>query len=58
MPMIDIVVTPQHATRIFFDCRDVAPEPAEQKHIAQVIERSIALAMAETQEVETLPLAA
>jgi hypothetical protein len=58
MPMIDILVTPHHATRIFFDCRDAPPDPAEQKRIAQTIERSIALALAAARQDERLPLAA
>ena len=58
MPMIDVLDTPHHATRIFFDCRDVAPAPTEQRRIAQTIERSIALTLAEAQKNAALPLAA
>ena len=47
MPVISTLVEPHRVTRIFFDCRDVAPDPADRLRIEQAIERSIALARAE-----------
>ncbi len=43
MAVIDIVITPQHATRVFFDCRDCAADPADAARIEQVIGQAVAL---------------
>jgi hypothetical protein len=43
MPVIDILIRPNGSTRMFFDCRDTAPDPSDQWRIEQAIERSIAL---------------
>jgi hypothetical protein len=47
MPVISTLVEPHCVTRIFFDCRDAPPDPADRQHIEQAIERSVALARAE-----------
>jgi hypothetical protein len=46
MPVISTLVEPHRVTRIFFDCRDAPPDPADQQRIEQAIERSFALARA------------
>jgi hypothetical protein len=46
MPVISTLVEPDRVTRIFFDCRDTPPDPADQQRIEQAIERSVALARA------------
>jgi hypothetical protein len=43
MAVIDIVITPQHATRVFFDCRDCAADPADAARIEQIIGHAVAL---------------
>ena len=47
MPVISTLVEPHCVTRIFFDCRDAPPDPADRQRIEQAIERSVALARAE-----------
>jgi hypothetical protein len=47
MPVISTLVEPHCVTRIFFDCRDASPDPADRQRIEQAIERSVALARAE-----------
>ena len=44
MPVISTLVEPHRVTRIFFDCRDASPDPADQQRIERAIERSVALA--------------
>jgi PIN domain nuclease of toxin-antitoxin system len=44
VPVIAILIEPYHVTRVFFDCRDVAPDPADRLLIEQTIERSITVA--------------
>lgn len=58
MAVIDVLIKPHRVTRVFFDCRDVAPEPADQSRIEQGIAHSIALADADDDAPETLLLAA
>jgi hypothetical protein len=58
MPLIEVLTTPHRTTRIFFDCRTESPNPTDRARIAQVIEQSIALAVAEDAAQEALPLAA
>jgi hypothetical protein len=45
-------------TRVFFDCRDAAPDHADQRRIERAIERSNALPQADDDASVTLPLAA
>jgi hypothetical protein len=47
MPVISTLVEPDRVTRIFFDCRDAPPDPADQQRIEQAIQRSVGLARAE-----------
>ena len=47
MPVISTLVEPHRVTRIFFDCRDAPPDPADQQRIEGAIEWSVALARAE-----------
>jgi len=42
--VISTLVEPHRVTRIFFDCRDASPDPADRQRIEQAIERSVALA--------------
>ena len=44
MAVIAIFVEPDRVTRILFDCRDAAPDPADQRRIQQAVEQSIRLA--------------
>ena len=47
VPVISTLVEPHRVTRIFVDCRDAPPDPADQQRIERAIERSVALARAE-----------
>jgi hypothetical protein len=58
MAVIDVVIKPHRMTRVFFDCRDEAPEPADQWRIEQGIAHSTALADADDDAQEMLLLAA
>jgi hypothetical protein len=44
MSVIATLVEPRGVTRIFFDCRDAPPDPADQQRIARAIEQSLAIA--------------
>ena len=44
MSVIATLVEPHGVTRIFFDCRDAPPDPADQQRIAQAIEQSVVIA--------------
>ena len=35
MSMINAVIRQHRATQVFFDCRDAAPDPADQRKIEQ-----------------------
>jgi len=48
MPMIGTVIEPRRVTRVFFDCRDAAPGPDDQRHIAAAV--AAALALGETDD--------
>jgi hypothetical protein len=43
---------------VFFDCRDLAPNPADQRRIEEAIKCSIALPQADDDTEESLSLAA
>ena len=58
MAVIAILVEPDRVTRVFFDCRAAAPDPADQRRIEQAIEQSILLAEADEEAPKTLPLLA
>jgi hypothetical protein len=58
MSMIVTVIRQHRATKVFFDCRDAAPDPADQRRIEQAIALSIALGQADDDGQVTLPLAA
>jgi hypothetical protein len=58
MSVISTLIEPHRVTRVFFDCRDLAPDPADQRRIEQAIERSIALPQADDDTEESLSLAA
>jgi hypothetical protein len=45
-------------TRVFFDCRDTMPNPADRRRIEQAIARSFAQPQADDDAEESLPLAA
>jgi hypothetical protein len=57
MSVMATLIEPHRVTRVFFDCRDARPDPADRWRIEQAIERSVALAQAEDGELEILPLA-
>jgi hypothetical protein len=42
MAVISTLIEPHRVTRVFFDCRDGAPDPADQRRIKRAIERAIA----------------
>jgi hypothetical protein len=56
--VISTLIEPHRVTRVFFDCRDAAPDPADQRRIQQAIERSFALPQDDDNAHESLPLAA
>jgi hypothetical protein len=43
MPKIETLIEPRRVTRVFFDCRDAAPGPDDQRRIAAAIAAAIAL---------------
>jgi hypothetical protein len=43
MALIAAQIEPRRVARIFFDCRDAAPDPADQRRIERAIKHSIAL---------------
>ena len=43
MSVISTLIEPHRVTRVFFDCRDGAPDPRDQRRIERAIERSVAL---------------
>jgi hypothetical protein len=57
MSVIATLIEPHRVTRVFFDCSNSAPDPADQRRIEQAIERSFALAGPDD-VVEVLSLAA
>jgi hypothetical protein len=43
MALIATQMEPRRVGRIFFNCRNVAPDPADQRRIERAIKHSIAL---------------
>ena len=37
VPVISTLIEPRRVTRVFFDCRNAAPDPGEQRRIEQAI---------------------
>jgi hypothetical protein len=58
MSVISTLIEPHRVTRVFFDCRDAAPDPADRRRIEQAIERSLALPQADDGTEAALSLAA
>jgi hypothetical protein len=58
MSVISTLIEPHRVTRVFFDCRDVDPNPADLRSIEQAIKRSIALPEADDDAQVTLSWAA
>jgi hypothetical protein len=58
MSVIATLIEPRCVTRIFFNCRDAAADPADQRRIERAIESSITLAQADDDAPETLSRAA
>lgn len=58
MSVISTLIEPHRVTRVFFDCRDTMPNPADGRRIEQAIERSFALPHADDAAEESPPLAA
>jgi hypothetical protein len=50
MPMIETLIEPRRVTRVFFDCRDAAPGPDDQRCIAAAVAAAIALGDEEDDE--------
>jgi hypothetical protein len=46
MSVIATRIEPERLTRIFLDCRDAPPDPADLRRIEQAIAQSIAMARA------------
>ena len=55
--MIAIQIEPHRVTRMFFDCRNAAADPLDQRHIEVAMEHAIALAEAEDEAPEFLLMA-
>ncbi len=58
MSVISTLIEPHRVTRVFFDCRDAAPDPVDLRRIEQAIQRSFALPQSDDDIQPTLPLAA
>ena len=58
MALIAAQIEPRRLTRIFFDCRDAAPDPADRRRIERTIEHSIALGQDHDDAPEILLMAA
>jgi hypothetical protein len=58
MSVISTLIEPHRVMRVFFDCRDAAPDPADQRRIERAIQHSFALPQADDDAEESLPLAA
>jgi hypothetical protein len=42
MAVIDVAIQPEGLTRVWFDCRDAKPRPADEKRIQQAISHALA----------------
>jgi hypothetical protein len=58
MSVIDTVIEQHRLTRVFFDCRSAAPDPADERRIERAIELSIAEGQADDALPAALPFAA
>jgi hypothetical protein len=58
MSVISTLIEPHRVTRVFFDCLDLAPDPADQRRIERAIQRSFALLQSDDDILPALPLAA
>jgi hypothetical protein len=58
MSVIAALIEPHRVTRVFFDCRDAAPDPSDQRRIQHAIEQSMALAQDDSDVPEVVFLAA
>jgi hypothetical protein len=58
MSVIATLIEPRRVTRIFFNCRDAAADPADRRRIELAIQSSIALAQADDDVPEMLSRAA
>jgi hypothetical protein len=56
MPMIETVIEPRRVTRVFFDCRDAAPDPDDQRRITKAVEAAFALAQDDDDEPDAGPM--
>jgi hypothetical protein len=52
MPMTATLIEPRRVTRVFFDCRDAAPDPDDQRRITRAVEAAFALAQDDDDEQE------
>ena len=57
MSVIATLIEPRRVTRVFFDCRDAAPVPADRQRIEKAIGQSLASAQRDD-DLEALLLAA
>jgi PIN domain nuclease of toxin-antitoxin system len=54
LSVIATLIEPRLVTRVFFDCRDAAPDPADRLAIERAIESSIALGASDDRARETV----
>ena len=47
MPVIGTLIEPHGVTRVFFDCRNAAPDAADERRVEEAIQSSIVMADAE-----------
>jgi hypothetical protein len=57
MSVIATLIEPRRVTRVFFDCRDATPDPADRQRIEKAIGQSLASAQRDD-DLEALLLAA
>jgi hypothetical protein len=56
MAVISTLIEPHRVTRVFFDCRDAAPDPADQRRVERAIELSNARRQANDDTQVTWPI--
>ncbi len=49
MAVIDVVIQPDGCTRVWFDCRNARPRPADERRIEQALTHALADAIGKDQ---------
>jgi len=49
MAVIDVAIQPDGRTRVWFDCRDARPRPADEQRIEQAVTHALADAIGKDQ---------